>query len=120
MSAWDDMPTPEEWRKLNAEWTHDYGLRRMEDRGVKYEDEAERKLDHAAARGKGGEQDASGIAQGQAAVTPLGRAAKPADQPPHPWPSEIERQNRHKQPGQNHGKGDGREHSNGKDDGHSM
>lgn len=56
----DDMPTPEEWRKLKAEWTHDYGLRRIEDRGVKYEDEGERPLDHAAARskseGQGGEQ----------------------------------------------------------------
>ena len=49
----NDMPTPEEGRKLTAEWTHDYGLRRMEDRGVKYEDEAERKLNHAAARGTG-------------------------------------------------------------------
>jgi hypothetical protein len=47
MSDRDDMPTPEEWRKLKAEWTHDYGLRRMEDRGVKYEDEVERKLGHA-------------------------------------------------------------------------
>ncbi len=45
MSDRDDMPTPEEWRKLKAEWTHDYGLRRMEDRGVKYGDEAERELD---------------------------------------------------------------------------
>ena len=41
----DEMPTPEEWRKLKAEWTNDYGLRRMEDRGVRYEDEAERPLD---------------------------------------------------------------------------
>ena len=53
----DGMPTPEEWRKLKAEWTHDYGLRRMEDRGVKYEDEGERPLDHAAARGKSEGQD---------------------------------------------------------------
>jgi hypothetical protein len=50
------MPTPEEWQKLKAEWKHDYGLRRLEDRGVKYEDEVERKLDHAAARGKGERQ----------------------------------------------------------------
>ena len=28
--------------RLMAEWTHDYGLRRMEDRGVKYEDQVER------------------------------------------------------------------------------
>jgi len=53
----DGMPTPEEWRKLKAEWTHDYSLRRMEERGVKYEDEGERQLDHAAARGKAEGQD---------------------------------------------------------------
>ena len=53
----DGMPTPEEWRKLKAEWTHDYGLRHLEDRGVKYEDEGERPLDHAAARGKSEGQD---------------------------------------------------------------
>jgi hypothetical protein len=44
----DEIPTGEAWRKLQAELTHDYGLRRMEDRGVKYEDEVERMLDHAA------------------------------------------------------------------------
>ena len=113
MSDRDDMPTPEEWRKLKAEWTHDYGLRRMEDRGVKYGDEAERELDHAAARGKGGEQDgapANGIAQGQATTVTLpGRTA----QPPHPSPSEIARANRH-QPEQGHDK------SNGHEAGHSM
>src|SRR5271157_1223867 len=49
----DGMLTPEEWRKLKAEWTHDYGLRHLEDRGVKYEDEGGRQLDDAAARGKG-------------------------------------------------------------------
>jgi hypothetical protein len=43
----DEIPTVEEWRKLQAELTHDYGLRRMEDRGVKYEDAVERMLDHA-------------------------------------------------------------------------
>jgi hypothetical protein len=43
----DGMPTPEVWRKLQAEWAHDYGLRHMEDRSVRYEDEAERRLDHA-------------------------------------------------------------------------
>ena len=48
----DGMPAPEEWRKLQAEWTHDYGLRRMEDRGVSYEDESERPLDHTAGGGK--------------------------------------------------------------------
>ncbi len=52
----DGMPTPEEWRKLKAEWTTDYGLRHLEDRGVKYEDEGERPLDHAAAGGKGERQ----------------------------------------------------------------
>jgi hypothetical protein len=30
--------SPEEWQKLKAEWAHDYGLRRLEDRGVRYED----------------------------------------------------------------------------------
>ncbi len=45
----DEIPTGEEWRKLQAELTHDYGLRRMEDRGVKYEDDVERILDHAEA-----------------------------------------------------------------------
>jgi hypothetical protein len=114
----DDMPTPEEWRKLQAEWTHDYGLRRMEDRGVKYEDEAERELDHAAARGKGGEQDnplASGVPRRQATVNRPGRAAKPGAEPPHPWPSEIADRNRN-QPGRDHGHDKG----NGHDTGHSM
>ena len=45
-NAHDSMPAPEEWRKLHAEWTQDYGLRRMEDRGVSYEGEPERPLDH--------------------------------------------------------------------------
>jgi hypothetical protein len=107
MSGRDDRPTREGWRKLKAEWMHDYGLRRMEDRGVKYEDEAGRELDHAAARGKGGEQD----------VPLAGRAAKPAAQPRHPWPSEVAERNRN-QPGQDLGKTDGQEHSH--DDGHSM
>ena len=44
----DAIIPPEEWRKLRAEWIHDYGLRRLEDRGVKYEDEIERQLDLAA------------------------------------------------------------------------
>jgi hypothetical protein len=48
----DDIPAPEEWRKLKAEWKHDYGLRHLEDRGVRYEDEVERQPDQAAARGK--------------------------------------------------------------------
>ena len=52
MSDREHMPTPEKWRKLKAEWSHDYGLRRMEDRGVKYEDQADRKPDDAADRGK--------------------------------------------------------------------
>jgi hypothetical protein len=37
-------------RKLFREWTHDYGLRRMEDRGLKYEDEKNRPLDRALDR----------------------------------------------------------------------
>ena len=45
--AGDDVPTGAEWRNLQAELTHDYGLRCMEDRGVKYEDEVERMLGHA-------------------------------------------------------------------------
>ena len=112
------VPTPEEWRKLKAEWTHDYGLRRMEDRGVKYEDQAERRLDRDAARGNGEEQEgppARSITQGQAAETPPGPTAKPAEQPPHPWTSEIAKANRH-QPGKDHGNG----YENGHDRGHSM
>jgi hypothetical protein len=110
----------DEERQLHAEMRHDYGLRFLENRLVKYENTAERPLDHAAARGKDGgqvgQQDVpldSGIAQGQATVTPPGRAAKPAVQPPHPWPSEIAKANRH-QPEQVHDK------SNGHDAGHSM
>jgi hypothetical protein len=38
----------DEVRELHAEWRHDYGLRFLEDRGVLYEDETERALDHAA------------------------------------------------------------------------
>jgi hypothetical protein len=98
MSDRDNRLKPEEWQKLKAEWMYDYELRRMGNRGVKYEDEAERKLDHAAARGTGGGQDgppASSIAQGQATtVTPPGR----------------------KQPGQDHRHNNGHEHDNG----HSM
>ena len=59
------MPTPEEWRQLRAEWTHDYGLRHLEDRGVRYEDEAERPLDHATGGGGGDGQEkpAGGVAR---------------------------------------------------------
>ena len=96
MSNRNVTPTPEEWRKLNAEWTHDYGLRRMEERGVKYEDQAARPLDHAADRGH------------------------PAAGPPHPWPSEIAKANRQKQPGQDQGKNHSSGHQNGHDNGHSM
>jgi hypothetical protein len=46
----DGLPTPEEWRQLKAEWTMDYGLRRMEDRGVSYEDQADRPLDRTQDR----------------------------------------------------------------------
>jgi hypothetical protein len=95
MSDRNDRLKPGEWDKLKAEWIHDYGLRRMEDRGVKYEDEAERKLDHVAGRGKGGEQRQQ-------------------------WPSEIAKANRQKQTGKDHGKSNGQEHSQGRDDGHSM
>jgi hypothetical protein len=49
----DDMPSPEEWRKLKAEWTHDYGLRRMEERGVRYEDQTARQLDDSGHRSNG-------------------------------------------------------------------
>jgi len=96
----DGLPTPEEWRRLQAEWRHDYGLRRMENRGVKYQDETERRLDHAAARGN---------AQADATAIPAGRATEPR----HPWPSEVAEQVRH-QPGPDHG------HDNGHDNGHSM
>jgi hypothetical protein len=108
MSGRSDLPTPEEWEKLKAEWMHDYELRRMENRGMKYEDEADRKLDHAAERGTGGGQDVPPPSSA-ATVTPPGRAALP----PHPWPSEVACQNRH-QPEQVHDK------SNGRDAGHSM
>jgi hypothetical protein len=50
MADEDEIMTPDQWQKLNAEWTHDYGMRHMEDRGVKYEDEVERTLDQAAER----------------------------------------------------------------------
>jgi hypothetical protein len=118
MNKRDHIPTSEEWRKLKAEWSHDYGLRRMEDRGVKYEDQAERKLDRDAAGGNGGERDvplARGIAPGQAAETTLG----PAGQPPHPWPSVIAEQNRH-QPSKDHGKSGDNEKANGHEAGHSL
>ena len=95
MSGHNDRLKPGEWEKLKAEWMHDHGLRRMEDRGVKYEDEAERQLDHAAARGTG-------------------------VQPPHPWPSEIAKANRQKQPGQEQSQSKENEKSNGHDDGRSM
>jgi hypothetical protein len=36
----DDAPlTGEAWRALKREWEHDYGLRRLEERGARYEDE---------------------------------------------------------------------------------
>jgi hypothetical protein len=76
----DGLPRPEEWRRLRAELTHDYGLRHLEDRGVKYEDVVERELDHAAARGHSergaGEQrekrraSPGAIAEGQDAPEP--------------------------------------------------
>ena len=73
MSDREHMPTPEEWRKLKAEWTNDYGLRRMEDRGVKYEDQEERKPDAAA------DQEPA----------PAKAVAEPAAGPKLPSPSEI-------------------------------
>ena len=81
---------PGEWEKLKAEWVHDSELRRLEDLGVKYEDQAERSLDHAA---------------------------KPAAGPPHPWPSEIAKANRNRPGG---GKDEGKGHENGHDAGRSM
>ena len=35
----DGMPTPQEWQKIQAEWTRDAGLRRLEERAVRYEDQ---------------------------------------------------------------------------------
>jgi hypothetical protein len=80
----DDMPTPEEWRKLQDEWTHDYGLHRMEDRGVtpmqiptglgaieaaeRGGDALERPLDHAAEGGNG--QGRTGEQQGKPLPSP--------------------------------------------------
>jgi hypothetical protein len=37
--ARDGMPTPQEWQKLQAEWTHDADLRRLEEHAVRYEDQ---------------------------------------------------------------------------------
>ena len=85
MRGRDDLPTPEEWRKLKAEWMHDQGLRRMEERGVKYEDQAERPLD----------------------------VEKSDAGPPHPWPSEIAEANRQKQPGREHGQEHSHGHDDG-------
>ena len=54
------MPKSEEMPKSRTEWTHDYGLRRLEERGVEYEDEAGGSLDHATTlikdHGQAGEQ----------------------------------------------------------------
>lgn len=44
----EEEMSPEDWQRLKAEMTHDYGLRHLEDRGVKYEDEVERFFDHLA------------------------------------------------------------------------
>jgi hypothetical protein len=46
------------------------------------------------------------------------REGAPAAGPREAWPSEIAEANRHKPAGQDHGKGDGKEHSH--DDGHSI
>jgi len=37
-------------KRLFREWTHDYGLRRLEERGVRYEDQKPRPLDRAQDR----------------------------------------------------------------------
>jgi hypothetical protein len=66
------------------------------------------------------QEDGSAIAQRQATRTASGRAAKPAAQQPHPWPSEIAKANRQKQTGQDQGKSTGNGKANGHDDGHSM
>jgi hypothetical protein len=61
MEDHDDIPTSDEMKRINAEMRHDYGLRYLEDRGVRYEDEATRAydkvLDEAAGRGKHQQQD---------------------------------------------------------------
>jgi hypothetical protein len=64
----DGVVTPEEWLTLKGEWTHDYGLRRMEDRGISYEDEAAR-LPGQAVEGGSGEGRAVGQ-ESQREVTP--------------------------------------------------
>lgn len=71
----DGILTPEKWQELKAEWTHDYGLRRLENRGVHYEDEPDRTLDHAA----GGEGQ-----ENKREVSPadLTERTGPASQPP--------------------------------------
>ena len=99
MSKHDDMPTPEEWQLLKAEWTHDYGLRRMEERGVRYEDEVKIRPVPAESNGKGAERD--GLSsdvnlQGPAIETASGPVGQSASQPRHPWPSEVARANRHR------------------------
>ena len=66
------------------------------------------------------QEDGSDISQRQATKTPIGRAANPAAQAPHPWPSEIAKANQQKQTGQDQGKSTGNEKANGHDDGHSM
>lgn len=46
--ARDGLPTPRELQAINAEWTHDTGLRHLENRGVSYEDQADRAQDRTA------------------------------------------------------------------------
>jgi hypothetical protein len=46
----------EEERQLHAEMRHDYGLRFLDDRGVKYEDATEHLFDHAGEVGNGQER----------------------------------------------------------------
>jgi hypothetical protein len=46
--ARDGLPTPQELQAIHAEWRHDAGLRHLENRAVRYEDQADRAQDHTA------------------------------------------------------------------------
>jgi hypothetical protein len=58
------------------------------------------------------------IAEGAQSASRDGAPA--GGQPPHPWPSEIAKANREKQPGQDKSKSGGNQKANGHDSGHSM
>jgi hypothetical protein len=69
----DEIITGEKFKRLAAEVKHDSGLRHMEDRGVKYEDSTERKLDHDQERG---------MHQHQEGASPMADTAARYNSPP--------------------------------------